>query len=264
MQDLNGRVAVVTGAGSGIGRASAGALAREGVKIIAADIDEAGVQETAQAIVAAGGEAVGVRCDVAADDAFEQLKALAYGKHGRVDIVMNNVGVISSGKPEEIPIAEWARIFNINLMSVVRSNHAFLPELIARGEGHIVNTASFAGLYAYAYDRLPYATTKGALVTMSEGLALYHKPKGIGVTCLLPGPVRTSIGKTIKVWGEPLGLRGPGANFQMLEPEVVGSMVVDAIRRDVFFLPTDDQVREVLKRRAADPDAFVDEQIATF
>jgi NAD(P)-dependent dehydrogenase (short-subunit alcohol dehydrogenase family) len=264
MLELKDRVAVITGAGSGIGRASAAALARQGVKVIAADIDEPGAQETAAAIAAIGGEAVGVRCDVGDDDAFEALRALTHERYGRVDIVMNNVGVISSGKPEEIPIAEWARIFNINLMSVVRSNHAFLPDLIARGEGHIVNTASFAGLYAYAYDRLPYATTKGALVTMSEGLALYLKPKGIGVTCLLPGPVRTSIGKTIKVWGEPLGLRGPGANFQMLDPEVVGDMVVDAIRRNVFFLPTDDQVRDVLQRRAADPDAFLDAQIATF
>lgn len=264
MQDLNGRVAVITGGGSGIGRGSAAALAREGVKVIVADIDVPGAEETAAAIVAAGGSAIAARCDVGADDAFELLKTLAHDTWGRVDIVMNNVGVISSGKPEEIPLTEWQRIFNINLMSVVRSNHAFLPELIARGDGHIVNTASFAGLYAYAYDRLPYATTKGALVTMSEGLALYLKPKGIGVTCLLPGPVRTSIGKTMKVWGEPLGLRGPGANFQMLEPDAVGEMVLEAIRKNIFFLPTDGQVRDVLKRRAEDPDAFLDAQIATF
>ncbi len=90
---------------------------------------------------------------------------------------MNNVGALTRGLPDHIPVHEWHRIFDINLFSVVRSNDVFLPLLVEQGSGHIVNTASFAGLYTYAYDRLPYAAAKAAVVQLSEGLALYLRPK---------------------------------------------------------------------------------------
>src|SRR3546814_10577705 len=106
-------------------------------------------------------------------------------------IIMNNIATVSCGLPEDIPVEEWQRAFDVNLMSIVRSNHVFLPLFIAQGEGHIINTASVDGLFGFGYDRLPYAASKAAVVTLSEGLALYLRPKGIGVTCLCPGPVAT-------------------------------------------------------------------------
>src|SRR3546814_11494663 len=87
-------------------------------------------------------------------------------------------------------------------MSIVRSNHVFLPLFIAQGEGHIINTASVDGLFGFGYDRLPYAASKAAVVTLSEGLALYLRPKGIGVTCLCPGPVATEIGDAMNFFSE--------------------------------------------------------------
>lgn len=262
MNPLGGKVALITGGGSGIGRATGAALAQRGVKAILADINERGAQEAAEAIRRSGGEALAVVADVGAADTFDRLHAFAADHYGAVDILMNNVGVLAMGVVGDIPLPEWERIINLNLLSVIRAQHRFVPEMVARGCGHIVNTASFAGLFPYAYDRLPYATSKGAIETMTEGLALYCKPRGVGVTLLCPGPVRTNIGATLRNWTEGLPLRGPGAQFAPLDPELVGEMVADAIEQDIFFLPTDDKVRAILQEREADRDAFLAKQIA--
>ncbi|WP_157215407.1 SDR family NAD(P)-dependent oxidoreductase [Flavisphingomonas formosensis] len=262
MQHLAGKAALVTGGGNGIGRAIAEALAARDVRVLIADIDPHAAADAAAAIATAGGAAIAVACDIAEPDCFERLRDRMISAFGRTDIVVNNAGILLSGLPLEIPVAEWQRVFDINLMAVVRSNAAFLPGLIAQGAGHLVNTASFAGLYGYAYDRLPYAASKAALISLSEGLALYLRPLGIGVTCLCPGPVRTTIMSRAKFLNAGLEIRAPGPQFALQEPETVGAQVVEAIRENRFFLPTDPQVRDVLIRRATDFDGFVEHQIA--
>ena len=262
MTPLEGRVAIITGAANGIGRGAAEALAKRGVKSLLVDIDQGGLETVATAIRALGGSAEALVLDLAKEDAPARMEAAALSAFGRIDIVINNVGVLVCGKPEDIPLSEWSRIYELNLMSVVRSAHHFIPRLIAQGSGHIVNTASFAGLFPYAFDRLPYASSKAAIVALSEGLALYLRPLGVGVTCLCPGPVKTQIGKTMKSWTPDLPLRGPGAQFGFREPDAVGEMLADAIERDHFFLATDDQVLDMMQARAADPNAFLARQIA--
>ena len=262
MKELEGKTALITGAGSGIGRGAAIALARRGVRVILADINEAGAEEGAETIRAEGGTALAVRADVGQDDTFPMLHALAAEHYGPVDILMNNVGMLLSGLPQDIPLTEWERVLNINVMGIVRAIHLFVPEMVARGSGHVVNTASFAGLFPYAFDRLPYAASKGAVATLTEGLALYCKPHGVGVTLLCPGPVKTGIGASMKSWTQGIGLKGPGAQFAMLDPLDVGEMVADAIVADTFFLPTDELVKPVLQEREADRDAFLAKQIA--
>lgn len=262
MNDLKAKIAVVTGAASGIGRGAAQALARAGARVVVADINAEGSKSVADAIVAAGGKAIPAVCDVGRNGAFEALREQILGElGGEADIVMNNAGVILSGHPEDVPQSEWERVININLISVVRSNAVFLPPMLARGSGHIVNTASFAGIMTYSFDRLPYAASKAAIFQMTEGLALYLRPKGIGVTALCPGPVATNIMKSTKVWTQGIKLRGPGLEFTLMTPDQVGEQVVDAIRRNIFFLPTDPRVRERLVRRAQDMDANLQEQI---
>src|SRR3546814_17061239 len=109
-------------------------------------------------------------------------------------------------------------------MRTVLSTHAFLPLCIAQGEGHIINTASVDGLLGFGYDRLPYAASKAAVVTLSEGLALYLRPKGIGVTCLYPGPVATEIGDAMNFFSENIDIHGAGEAFAMMDAEDVGEM----------------------------------------
>lgn len=259
MKDLKGKVAIVTGGASGIGKATAIALAKAGVKVVVADINEAGAKAAADEIGSRC--AIGVRCDVTRMEDFVRLKETALQTFGRIDIVMNNAGVLTGGRPDEIPLEEWQRVLDINLLSAVRSNAVFLPLLIAQGHGHIVNTSSFSGLFMSAFDRLPYAAAKAGLLQMSEGLALYLKPMGIGVTCLCPGPVKTNIMSSLKSFGTGLDMRGPGPQFELMEAEQVGAMVVDAIRNDIFMLPTHPQVRDLLMERAGDWDRFLQKQI---
>src|SRR5271170_2239097 len=122
MEDLRNKTAIITGGASGIGRATALALSKAGSRTVIADIDDEGAAAVAHEIEAAGGESIGVCCDVGVDSAFTELAEAALKRFGRVDIVMNNVGVMTSGRPEELPLEEWQRVFNTNFMSVVRSN----------------------------------------------------------------------------------------------------------------------------------------------
>jgi len=146
-------------------------------------------------------------------------------------------------------------------MSIARSNRVFLPLLIEQGRGHVVNTASASGLLAYGFDRLPYVASKHAVVGITEGLALYLAPKGIGVTCLCPGPVMTNIAKSVRLVGQPTQMRGPGAEFPLRDAASVGEMVVAAILANRFMLPTDEQVTKRLVRRASDWDGAIQDQI---
>ncbi len=205
---------------------------------------------------------LGLRLDVNRQEDFDAAREAMLAALGRVDIIMNNVGVLAAGLPEHIPMSEWERILSTNLLSVVRSNAAFLPLLMAQGSGHIVNTASTAGLFAYAYERLPYSATKAAVIAVSEALALYLRPQGIGVTCLCPGPVSTNIGQFVTFSGPPVRMRSPGPDLVAMDPEVVGEQVVEAIRNNQFLLLTHPELQEVLVARARDPEGFLAGQIA--
>src|SRR5246127_2154398 len=176
MDTLRDKVAVITGAASGIGRATACALAGRGAHIVAVDRDADGLASLAATLSDRDAAVLPQRADVSDPGVFDGIRDAALRRFGRVDIVVNNVGVLTNGLPEDTPGTEWQRLLDVNLMSLVRSNAAFLPLLLGQGSGHLVNTASFAGLFTYSYDRLPYAATKAAVVQISEGLAIYLRP----------------------------------------------------------------------------------------
>ena len=140
---------------------------------------------------------------------LEALRDRCLDRFGRVDIVMNNVGVIALGPPESLPVEAWSRVLDLNVLGIARSNVVFLPLLLEQGRGHVVNTSSASGLLAYGYDRLPYVASKHAVVGISEALAVYLGPKGIGVTCACPSGVMTNISEQITAFGESSSPRAP-------------------------------------------------------
>jgi NAD(P)-dependent dehydrogenase (short-subunit alcohol dehydrogenase family) len=259
-----GRAALIYGAAKGIGRAVAQEFARRGARVAVADIDLAGAQETSALITAVGGTATAMRCDVMSDASVREAAVIAEIALGEVDIVMNNVGGILHGRPEDIPISEWQRIWDLNLMPVVRSNAVFLPKMIARRSGFIVNTASFAGLYPFATTRMPYVAAKAAVVALSESMALELEPQGIRVACLCPGPVMTNVMDGMKTWTAGVAMRGPGRNLEIKTVEDVARTLADGMESGRILIPTDEAVWETLRRRAADPDAFIRAKAAEF
>ncbi|MFA7588170.1 MAG: SDR family oxidoreductase, partial [Novosphingobium sp.] len=214
-------VALIFGGAKGIGRCVALEWARRGARLAVADIDGDAAEDTAQAIRAAGGEAVGLSADVLCEESIAAAADTATAALGEPELVMNNVGGMLNGHPEDIPFAEWHRMMDLNYFAAVRAIGVFLPRMLARGSGHIVNTASFAGLYPYAASRIPYAAAKAAVISMSQNLALHAEPQGVRVSCLIPGPVMTGVLDTMASWTEDCPMRGPGGETTLLLPEDV-------------------------------------------
>lgn len=252
---LRSAVAVVTGAGSGIGRAAALAFARRGAKVVVTDLDAERARKVVVEIREVGGEGVGAGCDVTSLDDLNAVRDLALEQFGRVDLVMNNVGILAVGPVEDIPLEAWQRVVDVNLLGVVRSNLVFLPLLLEQGSGHVVNTASTAGLLPYGYDRLPYTATKHAVVGLSEALALYLRPRGIGVSCLCPAGVATNIVEQITFYGQPAPPRGP--RFPVVEAESVGELVADGVSENQFLILTAPEAADELRERGADIDLYL-------
>ena len=250
--DLSTAVAVITGAGSGIGRAAAQSLARRGARVVVTDLD---ADRAAQVAAELGDRGVSARCDVTVLGDLEAVRDVALERFGQVDLVMNNVGVLAVGPPEDIPLEAWQRIIDINLLGIVRSNLVFLPLLLEQGSGHLVNTASTAGLLPYGFDRLPYTATKHAVVGLSEALAVYLRPLGIGVSCLCPAGVATNIVEQITFYGTPAPPRGP--SFPVLGAEAVGELVADGVAAGRFLILTAPEVADELRSQGEDLDAYL-------
>lgn len=259
MEDLNGTVAVLTGGGSGIGRATAHALARRGSKVIVSDIDTERAKVVAEEIEAGGGQAEGVRCDVSLKEDVATLAEATLREYGRVDIVMSNVGVIAKGDPLDIPFDAWESIVDINLLGTVRVLQSFLPMLIEQGSGHVVTTGSTASLFPYAYDRLPYVATKAAVLALTESLALYARPRGIGVTCFCPAGVMTNIVEQIRQYGPATPVQSP--QLAVISAEDAAELLVQGILGNKLVVLTDPLAESMIQRHAADRDTFLTSQI---
>jgi NAD(P)-dependent dehydrogenase (short-subunit alcohol dehydrogenase family) len=253
---LNGAVAVLTGAGSGIGRATALAFSERGASVVVSDLSPGRVAEVVEQITALDRPAIGLPVDVTVEADLEKLRDAALRRFGRIDVVMNNVGVLAVGAPETLPDEAWARTIDVNLFSIARSNRVFLPGLIAQGSGHVVNTASASGLLGYGFDRLPYVASKHAIVGLSEALAAYLGPKGVGVSCLCPSGVITNILEGITVYGDAAPTpRAPA--HQIVAAEDVGSLTADAVEAGRFLVVTAPEVRDALIQRATDIEAYI-------
>jgi NAD(P)-dependent dehydrogenase (short-subunit alcohol dehydrogenase family) len=260
--NLEGAVAVITGGASGIGRACALAMAGRGADVVIADVNEARIGTAVAAVEALGRRSLGVRCDVSRDGEPEVLAERAIGEMGRVDLLMNNAGVLVGGPIEQVPMADWEWIVSVNLLGPVRGVRAFLPHMLERGTGYIVNTASFAGLVAHNPLTIPYDTTKHGVVGLSAGLALYCRPRGIGVSVLCPGYVETNLSENYRFSGleDPDGgpARMPDATVQ---PQDVAERVVEAVEAERFLILSQPEHARIWARRAQDVDAHIARQL---
>jgi len=183
--------AVVTGAGSGLGRALARALAARGATVVVSDLREGGARATADAITGAGGSAHVVLCDVSRADDVARLAEEA-SRGGEVDLVVNNAGIGAAGEIGVASLDDWRRTIEINLLGVVHGCHYFVPGMRARGRGHVLNVAS-AAAFGSAPTMGAYNATKAAVVSLSETLAAEAGADGVGVTVLCPGFFKTEI-----------------------------------------------------------------------
>jgi NAD(P)-dependent dehydrogenase (short-subunit alcohol dehydrogenase family) len=268
--DVAGKVAVVTGGASGIGRATALVLARAGADVALADVNDARLVEAQAEIAALGQRALAVHCDVTVDADLERLERVTQAELGSADLLMNNAGVVLRGALEAIDLPDWQWCFDINILGVVRGVRAFLPAMLARGSGYIVNTGSMAGLVALTGEGAPYVASKFAVVGLTEALALYCRPRGIGVSLLCPAGVATNLAET----GRSIGMtperevaetrvaqtvQGGGAEMQ---PSEVAACVLEAVQTNRFLALPDPISEAVVRQRGADINAFLEARLA--
>jgi NAD(P)-dependent dehydrogenase (short-subunit alcohol dehydrogenase family) len=256
MERLEGRVAVVTGAGSGIGRALVRRFVDEGMSVVAADVEAAALDETV-----AGTGAVPVVGDVSDTDAVEALAATTYERFGAAHLVCANAGVFQGGISWERSVEDWQWVLGVNLWGVIHAVKAFVPRMIEGGdEGHVVVTSSMAGLACAAFSG-PYQTSKFAAYAVAESLAHDLRASGIpiGVSALCPGAVNTRIAESGR--NRPAGLPAKGgedvdfvegaladlADQQGIDPSEVATRVVAAVRAGDFLIPTNDAYADQLR-----------------
>lgn len=258
VRDLRGRTALVTGAASGIGRATAEALARRGADLVLCDIDGDGVGAVAQALQAPGRTVTAARVDVARAEDMATLAETVHRRVEAVDLLVNNAGVGLGGGTLHTSLEDWQWILGVNLWGVIHGCHFFVPPMVRRGRGgHVVNVASAAG-YVASEALAAYATTKFAVVGFSEALREELAPHGIGVTAVCPGIIDTAITRTSR-------LRGPADTPEMraylveayrrrgYPPERVATAILRAVQRNRGLAPVSPEARLLYLLKRASP-----------
>jgi NAD(P)-dependent dehydrogenase (short-subunit alcohol dehydrogenase family) len=250
--DPEGRIIVVTGAAGGIGGALVHALAERGAQaVVATDIDQDGVERLAGEL---GGRVVARRLDVADENATRALVEEIEGSIGPIDVWFANAGLAGGGGPDA-PDEVWNRQWSINVLSHVFAARALLPGWTERGEGHLVTTASMAGILTSLGDA-PYAATKHAALGFAEWLAITYAPDGVKVSCICPGAVDTAMlrGGAGGDADKASAIIGGGA---VLPPEEAVERVLAALAEDRFLILTHPEMHEFITGKAENPERWI-------
>jgi NAD(P)-dependent dehydrogenase (short-subunit alcohol dehydrogenase family) len=235
VNNLDGSLVLITGAGSGIGRATAMGFASERARVLCVDIDGEAAEKTAALCGEAGAEAHPLVCDVADWEAVRRRAVVGGAPHGPLDVLVNNAGVGMTGRLTEMTVDEWRWIRSINLDGVVHGCLAFGPGLLARGSGAVVNVSS--GLaYTIRATEPAYVTTKAAVLALSQCLRADWGPRGVAVSAVCPGVIATPIVTSTRYVGARSAAEVRARTERIFRrghpPELVGRAVVDAVRRD--------------------------------
>ncbi|HWM23127.1 MAG TPA: SDR family NAD(P)-dependent oxidoreductase [Ilumatobacteraceae bacterium] len=255
MEELRGKVAVVTGAASGIGLGMAQRFAAEGMRVVMADVERNALQASVDELAATGADVIAAPTDTSVFDEVDALASRTLDRFGAVHVLCNNAGVGSRGLPfRELPLRDFEWVLGVNLWGVIHGLHAFLPHLRLQDEGHIVNTASVSALY-HLPSMAPYNASKAAVLALSETLKFELDAEGshVGVSVLCPSWVRTNISTASRNLPERLAYeltteqmaqiaeykgRRKQQQTTAMEPDEVAEQVCDAIRTNRFYVIT--------------------------
>jgi len=262
--DYQGKMAVVTGGGSGIGRSLAHAFARRGARIVLADIEKPALDAVAGELERAGGEVLALRVDVADSRQVAHLAEAVYEAFGAAHVLCNNAGIAVGGRIKDVSLEEWDWVLRVNLFGVIHGVRAFLPHMLASGEPcHIVNTASLAGLMS-APGLAPYSASKYAVVAISEALAMECAGSNVGVSVVCPGFVKTRIAEIERHAGPEIPARAVTPEVETMrgllravvdggtDPDLIAQRVLEGIdQRALYILPNPEGIFETVRARFA-------------
>ncbi|MGV0834421.1 SDR family oxidoreductase [Mycolicibacterium thermoresistibile] len=250
-------VVVVTGAGSGIGQALAGAFAAAGARVIAGDIDESAAEATAATIRDSGGQAVAVTADATSPAGIDAMISSAQREFGPVDGYVANAGVMGpAGLGTD---SEWDRVLDVNLRAHVRAAEALVPQWVSRGDGYFISVASAAGLLTQL-GAAAYAVTKHATVGFAEWLAITYGDNGIGVSCVCPMGVETPLLHAVDDSADPtarLAARSITAAGAVLDAREVADLTLEAVRDGRFLVLPHPEVLDMYRQKGADYDRWI-------
>lgn len=246
--DITGRVALITGAGGGIGEALAIALAQASARVVVSDLSADAAARVAEAITAAGGEAVAIGCDVADESAIKALVGAALERFGRIDIFCSNAGIMCQGGPEADD-AIWDRSWRVNVMAHVFAARACLPLMIAQGEGYLVNMSSAAGILT-ALGAAPYAVTKHAAFGFSEWLAITYADQGVRTSVVCPQTVDTPMLAATLVGEAANSAKSAG---RVISAQDAAAAIVEGIREEAPLILPHPEVARYFRQKADDP-----------